>query len=208
MFREWGFLLTEIWGLLVLAGLIGVIAGWIIWGRRSQVSVQGGRPDGLEVDRLRGQLADCEQRGKAQAGRLAALEQELNAADERVRRAEAASGERRAAALAAIPTLGDPALPAPATRPAALAAARGGVPDDLKQIKGIGPKLELLCHRLGFYHFDQIAGWSDAEIAWVDDNLEGFKGRVTRDDWVAQAKVLAAGGSTEFSRRVGEGGVY
>ncbi|TAG18362.1 MAG: NADH:ubiquinone oxidoreductase, partial [Rhodobacterales bacterium] len=64
-----------------------------------------------------------------------------------------------------------------------------------KVILGIGPKLEALCHKLGFYHFDQIAGWSAAEIAWVDDNLEGFKGRVTRDRWVVQAKVLAAGGS-------------
>jgi NADH-quinone oxidoreductase subunit E len=76
-------------------------------------------------------------------------------------------------------------------KPAALPAARGGKPDDLKIIKGIGPKLEVLCHRLGFFHFDQIAAWTPAEIAWVDDNLEGFKGRVTRDGWVAQAKDLA-----------------
>jgi len=80
-------------------------------------------------------------------------------------------------------------------KPAALTAPRGGKADDLKVILGIGPKLEVLCHKLGFYHFDQIAGWSAAEIAWVDDNLEGFKGRVTRDRWVVQAKVLAAGGS-------------
>ncbi len=65
-----------------------------------------------------------------------------------------------------------------------------------------------MCHALGFYHFDQIAQWTAAEIAWVDDNLEGFKGRVTRDNWVAQAKVLAAGGETEFSKRVEKGGVY
>ena len=81
------------------------------------------------------------------------------------------------------------------TRPAGLSAAREGKADDLKLILGIGPKLEALCHRLGFYHFDQIAGWSTNEIAWVDANLEGFKGRVTRDNWVAQAKILAAGGS-------------
>lgn len=87
------------------------------------------------------------------------------------------------------------------TRPASLAAAREDTPDDLKLIKGVGPKLEVLLHSLGFYHFDQIAGWNDAEIAWVDQNLEGFKGRVSRDDWVAQAKILAAGGATEFSKR-------
>ena len=83
----------------------------------------------------------------------------------------------------------------PATRPLGLAAARGGRADDLKIIKGIGPKLEALCHHLGYYHFDQLAAWTPAEVAWVDDNLEGFKGRVTRDEWVSQARILAAGGT-------------
>ena len=80
-------------------------------------------------------------------------------------------------------------------KPAGLTAPKGGRADDLKLILGIGPKLEALCHRLGFFHFDQIANWTAAEIAWVDDNLEGFKGRVTRDKWVAQARILAAGGT-------------
>ena len=111
----------------------------------------------------------------------------------------------------AAPAAAAPAAPATATagtRPAALTAARGGKPDDLKRIKGIGPKLEILCNSLGFYHFDQIAAWKADEIAWVDQNLEGFKGRVTRDQWVAQAKLLAEGGETEFSKRVDKGGVY
>lgn len=80
-------------------------------------------------------------------------------------------------------------------RPASLAAPRDGKADDLKLIVGIGPKLEALCNRLGFFHFDQIANWTEAEVAWVDENLEGFKGRVTRDKWVVQARILAAGGS-------------
>lgn len=85
--------------------------------------------------------------------------------------------------------------------PARLAGARDGAADDLKLIKGVGPKLEKLLNSMGFFHFDQIAGWTGAEVAWVDDNLEGFKGRVSRDDWVAQAATLAAGGETEFSKR-------
>ena len=80
----------------------------------------------------------------------------------------------------------------PGTRPEALSGPRDGRPDDLQRIKGVGPALEKLCHSLGFYHFDQIAHWTDEEVAWVDQNLEGFKGRVTRDQWVAQAKELAA----------------
>ena len=81
------------------------------------------------------------------------------------------------------------------------AAARGGVADDLKEIEGIGPAMEKLCHELGFFHFDQIAGWSEAEIAWVDQNLKGFRGRVTRDKWVAQAKLIGSAGMEEFLRR-------
>lgn len=89
-----------------------------------------------------------------------------------------------------------PAAPkAGGKKPKALKAARKGKADDLKLILGIGPKLEELCHKLGFFHFDQIADWTADEIAWVDENLEGFKGRVTRDRWVVQAKILAAGGT-------------
>ena len=94
------------------------------------------------------------------------------------------------------------------TKPEALSAARGGVADDLKQIKGVGPKLEALCNDLGFYHFDQIAAWTADEVAWVDANLTGFKGRVSRDNWVEQAKTLASGDETEFSSRVKKGDVY
>ncbi|MFV0335494.1 MAG: NADH-quinone oxidoreductase subunit NuoE [Tropicimonas sp.] len=86
----------------------------------------------------------------------------------------------------------EPAAQAEPQRPQWLDGPRDGKPDDLKKIKGVGPKLEEVCHYLGFYHFDQIAAWTAAEIAWVDENLEGFKGRVTRDDWVGQAKALMA----------------
>ena len=96
----------------------------------------------------------------------------------------------------------------PGLRPATLDAPRAGQADDLKRIRGIGPKLEKMCNRLGFYHFDQIASWTDEEVAWVDQNLEGFKGRVSRDNWVQQAKTLASGGETEFSARVKKGDVY
>lgn len=93
------------------------------------------------------------------------------------------------------------------TRPDALEGPRDGQADDLKRIRGIGPKLEILCHDLGFYHFDQIAAWTSEEVAWVDANLQGFKGRVTRDAWVQQAGILASGADTEFSRRVDNGDV-
>jgi NADH-quinone oxidoreductase subunit E len=51
----------------------------------------------------------------------------------------------------------------------------------------------MILNKMGFWHFDQIAAWSKAELKWVDANLAGFKGRATRDEWVSQAKKLAKG---------------
>lgn len=93
-------------------------------------------------------------------------------------------------------------------KPKMLAAARETGADDLKKIKGVGPKLEKLLNSMGIFHFDQIAAWSAAELAWIDENLEGFKGRASRDAWIGQAKTLASGGETEFSSRVTKGDVY
>ena len=77
------------------------------------------------------------------------------------------------------------------TEPKTLKKARGGKADDLKKLKGVGPKLEKTLNDAGFYHFDQIAGWTADEVAWVEANVEGARGRVSRDDWVGQAKDLA-----------------
>jgi NADH-quinone oxidoreductase subunit E len=84
-------------------------------------------------------------------------------------------------------TIGDEA------KPELLKAARGGKADDLKLIWGVGPKLEAMLHRMGVFHFDQIAAWSQDNLGWVDQNLEGFKGRAERDDWIGQSKKLASG---------------
>lgn len=65
-----------------------------------------------------------------------------------------------------------------------------GQADDLKRISGVGPVLEGKLNALGFYHFWQIARWTRAEVDWVDGYLS-FKGRIDRDDWIAQAKTLA-----------------
>lgn len=105
------------------------------------------------------------------------------------------------------PTLPPAAAPqplmadAPAAQPEGLAAPRDGKGDDLKTIEGIGPVLEKLCHDLGIFHFDQIAAWGPAEVAWMDGNLKGFKGRVTRDKWVAQARIICTDGIEAFLTR-------
>tara|TARA_R110000850_G_scaffold9606_21_gene35237 strand:- start:342 stop:1403 length:1062 start_codon:yes stop_codon:yes gene_type:complete len=94
-------------------------------------------------------------------------------------------------AAKAAPKAGPAPVVDDSAKPATLAAARETGADDLKRISGIGPKLEKMLNGMGFYHFDQLAAWTETELAWVDQNLDGFKGRASRDEWVAQAKVLA-----------------
>ncbi|QDI75368.1 MULTISPECIES: NADH-quinone oxidoreductase subunit E [Leisingera] len=93
------------------------------------------------------------------------------------------------------------------SEPELLKEARGGLADDLKMLKGVGPKLEAKLNELGFYHFDQIADWTEEEIAWVDSRLQ-FRGRIARDGWVEQAKRLQVGDETEFAKRAKEKHIY
>lgn len=81
-------------------------------------------------------------------------------------------------------------------KPELLTNARG-VADDLKQIKGVGPKLEAQLNAQGIFHFWQIAGWTPEELAWVDSHVDGLKGRADREDWVSQAKRLMDGNTPE-----------
>lgn len=103
----------------------------------------------------------------------------------------AASGAAEAVDVFETADVGDVAERQPET----LAAPRAGGADDLKLISGVGPKLEETLNNLGIYHYEQIANWGPAEIAWVDARVR-FKGRITRGNWIAQAKTLAGGGET------------
>ena len=77
-------------------------------------------------------------------------------------------------------------------QPKGIAAPRGGKPDNLRRISGIGAKIERTLHGLGYFHFDQIASWTPEEVRWVDEHLN-FKGRIARDEWQRQARLLAGG---------------
>jgi NADH-quinone oxidoreductase subunit E len=104
----------------------------------------------------------------------------------------------------------EPATPAPLMgrpeRPRGIAKPRGDKADNLQRISGIGPKNERVLHNLGFFHFDQIAAWTEEQIAWVDDHLK-FNGRIGREEWVRQASLLAEGKEEEFIRLYGSGGL-
>ena len=84
--------------------------------------------------------------------------------------------------------------------------ARDNRADDLKRIRGIGPQNEGRLHGLGIWHFDQIAGWTPENVRWVGSYL-AFPGRIDRENWLDQAKALASGGDTDFSKRMRAGKV-
>ncbi|MEK1855157.1 MAG: NADH-quinone oxidoreductase subunit E [Phyllobacterium sp.] len=86
-------------------------------------------------------------------------------------------------------------------RPAAIE--KPAATDDLKLIAGVGAKIEVILHELGIYTYAQVAAWKKAERDWVDSYLN-FKGRIERDDWVKQAKVLAKGGEAEYIKVFGK----
>lgn len=176
---------------LLLPFLIGLITGWWVWARKSARAPQADR-------------------------RL-----DISASQSWPQAAPAAAGDVGASAASlAKPTLravnNEPAPKAPADESASPAAAAPataigiptavGDPDDLRQIKGVGPKLNDLLQSLGVRRFDQIAAWGRDEIAKVDSHLGAFSGRIERDNWVEQAKLLARGAFDEFNTRFGGSG--
>ena len=66
----------------------------------------------------------------------------------------------------------------------------GQAMDDLKQISGIGPKLEEILNANGIFQFQQIADWQDADVQAIGELLPAFRGRIRREDWVGQARRL------------------
>lgn len=97
-------------------------------------------------------------------------------------------------------------LPRSASRQHDTAAAGQG--DDLRRIKGIGPKISDWLNENGVTRYAQIADWDQAAIADFGARLGRMGSRIEADDWVGQARQLAAGGETAFSHRVDDGEVY
>lgn len=78
-------------------------------------------------------------------------------------------------------------------KPELLAQPRDGKGDDLGLIWGVADKLAEKLNALGIWHFDQIAKWSPANVAWFETQMDGFKGRIDRDKWIEQCQKLASG---------------
>ncbi|HLZ78546.1 MAG TPA: hypothetical protein VKQ09_04330 [Sphingomonas sp.] len=91
--------------------------------------------------------------------------------------------------------------PAPEPAPAPVTA---GPADPLTHMKGLGPKAEAALNALGITRFEQIAAWSEIDVARIDQQMGTFKGRITRDRWVEQARYLAAGDTAGFEATFGK----
>ena len=121
---------------------------------------------------------------------------------------EGAAPAQRNQALIDAPARTAATEPSPASAPAPASApvpAPAGA-DDLTRIKGLGPKIAMLLNEMGITRFAQIAAWDDAEVDQFDARLGRFSGRIRRDAWVEQARLLSAGDESGFVGRFGQNG--
>jgi predicted flap endonuclease-1-like 5' DNA nuclease len=79
-----------------------------------------------------------------------------------------------------------------------------GPGDTLTQLKGLGPKAASRLNELGVTRFEQIASWNDADVTAIDAQMGAFKGRIVRDRWVEQARLLAKGDTAAFEAEFGK----
>jgi len=208
------YLLTQMFLYLLIAFLLGLLLGWLIW-RMGKPSMSDYDAIRAERDSLRAERDAMSGDAQSWAEERTALTTNLDACRTRSSKeresierltAENVELRRELDAAASAPAVAAAPVAAAAvaavdvdveegagTQPEGLSGPRGGVADDLKKINGIGPKLEKMLNGMGYYHFDQLAEWTSEELAWVDFNLEGVKGRATRDNWVPQAREFARG---------------
>jgi len=173
----------------VLSLILAVIAGVLLWLLLPKVFCGGKHGVYADTPAAPAPMSDPEPMpsapaAEAESAPVAEPEPTPEPAPEPVAPAPVAEAAPEAAEEEAAAAEGE------ASGPEVLTAARDGNADDLKKIKGVGPQLEKTLNELGFFHFDQIAAWTDADVEWVDSRLK-FKGRITRDDWIGQAKELA-----------------
>jgi|GEM_PF-6078273 len=197
----------------VLVALLVAILLWIGWYEDSETedketmrSVDNGHP---EADVTTAGLMAATSVGDEPMSAAPEIAVEHHAADTREVRSAAAAASERARPIEDEPAevveeVVEPVAETVAEVPAA-AAVSGA--DDLKEIKGVGPKIEVQLHERGIVTFAQVAALSATEIEDLGAALKGTSA-AQLSKWAEQAKILAAGGETEFSKRVQKGDVY
>lgn len=195
------------WMAFALALLIGLIVAWWIFARGTKRDEpRSRRPDVLDEGAAPAQrnqaLIDAPSASSAAivpppaGGAMAGVAEVIAvAAQDQVEAAEASIEHVPEVPVAPVQPVIDPPAPLPD------AAAAG---DDLSRIKGLGPKLQALLPTLGLATYAQIAALTDADLAELDGKLGAFAGRPARDNWVEQAKFLAAGDVAGFEGKFGK----
>jgi predicted flap endonuclease-1-like 5' DNA nuclease len=193
---------------VLLALLVGVLIGWLIWGRlggelrevRASLDRMRSERNALkaDADQLRRELEAC---GKE----CTILERQLgeakvaagSAKGDAVRIQTAARSKKSAAPVASrsAPSGNTPQKTGSGKRKAPTNPRK----DNLQRLIGIGPVNERRLKEHGVRTFAQIAAWTSDDVQKVEEYLR-FGGRVERERWVEQAKLLAAGEEDEFAR--------
>lgn len=214
------YLIVKMLVLLLIAGGIGAAFGWLMRGAHERETREASEAESTARlaelraarDAAEAKLLSPSEPDPETAAKLAAAAKKLEASDATLAEAAAAlqaaearaskveaAGEAKAAALAkaeqriakleasgVAPPVADPNMDAPP--PAITQPDDGG--DDLRQIFGVGPKIESILREHGIWRFSQIAAMTPGQVAWLDDKLT-FRGRIEREDWIGQAKTLA-----------------
>lgn len=188
------YLIVQTFVLLLAAALLGALLAWYLTrmvaaGDRARLQTRL-RAAEREAGALRERLSEAERAGETLGARLAEATAALAACEAQREQAAAAQAQAPAAAVEA-PRPDAAALSDAEQGSRPPAAAPGDGSDDLQQIKGIGPKIAATLAELGIGRFEQIAAWTPEHVAWVNAHLR-FKGRVEREEWIDQAKSLAA----------------
>ena len=234
------------WLPLFLMGLLGLLLGWLLFGRNKghagDLTIEGEGALRAEADGLRARIQDLEGRLSTSDGEVSSLKSQLAAAGTGAAVAAVASGDgdddetyalewrnrylaarvkylegklaeapkakaRKKPAAKKAPAKKTTRKKAPAKKATAKKAAApkvlytdgptDGAPDDLKLIKGIGPKFEKDLNGKGIYYFRQIAAWKKKDVDLVENVIDSIPGRIQRDEWIPQAKKLSSGGSAK-----------
>ncbi|VAW02578.1 hypothetical protein MNBD_ALPHA04-2382 [hydrothermal vent metagenome] len=195
-------LVSANWLLFLIALLIGVATAfwaWAVSGREDRSAERFDANDGL-LDKA-GEAVPAAAPTPADVP-AAAPAASMAAAAAAAKAAKAQKISTPTARPRKKPAVAETVAPAPPGKPKIAPAT--GSPDNLRLIKGVGPKLNGLLNNLGIIRFDQIAAWKAEDIAEVDRYLESFSGRITRDAWIDQAKYLAKDDIAGFEKKYGK----
>src|SRR5258705_7149318 len=97
------------------------------------------------------------------------------------------------------------ANPPPVPSPAAAAAPAEGAAEDLQQISAIDAATEAALKALGVCRYEQIGAWRRADLEHFARALAIARRRISRENWIEQAQILAAGGKTRYAHRRARG---